>query len=107
MPFSITNPAHVSLVIDRVRQSAISLESLRTQLMELDTFLTINGVGPILNAVGAVFPPGFSLTPNTVNSANNTLTSVVRTAITTAITVGQQTNMDRVRLDIGVITGTG
>lgn len=107
MPFLITNPAHVSIVIERIRDAAVTLEAMRAKLMELDTFLTINNVASSLNAGGAVFPPGFSLTPAIVQSANNTLTSVVRTAITAAITTGQQTNMDRVRLDIGVITGTG
>ena len=107
MAFNINNPTHVSLLIDRVRESAIALETIRLQLMELNTLIDTNGVATQLSAPGAAFPAGFSLTPAVVQSAQNALTNVVRTAITTAITPGQQANMDRLRLDFGVLTGGG
>lgn len=107
MPFDITNPRHVSRVIDRNRAVAASLAAFRLDLMELTTEMTVNNVSAALAAPGVLFPPGFSITPAILNSARNTLTTVVQDAITAAITSGQQTNLDRVRLDIGVLLGTG
>lgn len=107
--FDIANPQHINHVIERVRTVAIRLAELRAELAELDTEMSagVNNVGTALSAPGAAFPPGYSLTPPILNSARNALTGVVMPAINTALTASQQLNLDRVRLDIGVITGTG
>jgi len=109
MPFDITNTQHINHVIERVRTVAIALAELRDELTELDTEMSanVNNVAAQLNAPGAVFPPGYSLTPGILNSARNALTGVVMPAITTALTAGQQLNLDRVQFDIGVVTGGG
>lgn len=104
MAFDITNAMHVSRVIDDTVRAINELDETVAQLAELETLNTVNGFATPLN--GGTLPEGFNVTAAQLLAALVAL-AAVKAATTTAITTQRRTDLNAVKLNIGVLTGTG
>lgn len=101
----INSPAQVSRVIDDTVAAANAAIALLALLQRYDVMTSVNGVHDALTAPGAQFPPGFRTTPGQVADARFAIASLLGNFNGDMGTY--QPAMDNLRLDLGVLTGTG
>jgi hypothetical protein len=106
MAFDIANRGQVSKTINETATASQAVIDGMTALQRFRQFFAVNGIQAALVAPGAVFPSGFSLTPAEISAARNAIIGVI-TAMETSLTAAERTNLDRVILNLGFLTGTG
>lgn len=106
MAFDISNKAHVSAYITRLTKVANDLFDIQKDLNDFAAISSINGVAAALEAGGAQFPSGITVTPAAVDGAQFAL-NTVSNALNTAMSAGIINNINAVREAIGVLAGTG
>lgn len=106
MPFHIDNVAQVSRLIVDTASLANKLQAFRDEATRLQRLVVVNGIVPILDAPAAVFPANFNLTPAQVSACLVSL-GVIKAAVDSAMTQPHTDNIDAVRLNMGVLVGTG
>lgn len=106
MNLDLTNRAQCSRLIDETESAINKLFALMADLTRYTAVNSINNASSVLSQGGSVFPPGIYLSPAEVEAARSSLTALL-TLLTTNLSAQHQLNFDRIRYNLGVLTGTG
>lgn len=106
---NLESSQQISRLIDEANTAITHLLTLRESLQQLDELAGVNDVLNVLGGQGAELPPGFNLTPGAIADAVFAL-SLIRGDVEAAVTgdnAGRLTALNNLRLDLGVLTGSG
>lgn len=105
MALNLSRPEQVTQTINRTVAAANKIAELETVLNDYEAFARTNDLFTVLTGQGAVFPANFTVTPSQVEDARFALVSVQGALLTSLQTF--RGNLERLRLALGVLSGTG
>lgn len=105
MAFDPTIPAQVNRLINDTVALSNSLLNVIEQIDDYVSLIDSNGVVGVLDQPGLTFPPPITTTPTMIQDARYALT-IIRDQVNSMLAAGARTSLDRLRLSMGVLTGT-